>query len=84
MTTRSNLPVVRNPVLELPATHRIQAEVPHATRLLLGGLLRELADDAAQRAERSWRSHKAPMACYWKACAVYARHIARAIERASQ
>lgn len=81
MTTRSNLPVVRNPVLELSATYRIQATVPHATRLLLGGLLRELADDAAQRAEQCWRKHKAPMACYWKACAVYARHIARAIER---
>ena len=37
--------------------------------------------DAAQRAQKSWRTHKAPMALYWKAVSVYARHIARAIPR---
>lgn len=27
--------------------------------------------------EKSWRTHKAPMALYWKCVAVYAGHIAR-------
>jgi hypothetical protein len=35
----------------------------------------------AERAETSWRQRKAPMAAYWKACAVYCGHIRRVINR---
>ncbi len=80
MTARSNRATVRNPVLGLPAMIRLQ-RLPRPAREALAGILRDLATDAAGRAETCWRRHKAPMAAYWKAVAVYARHIARAIER---
>jgi hypothetical protein len=75
---RSRRAEVRNPVLRMAAVQQIR-EFPASYRLALCGLLRELAADAAERANKSWRTHKAPMALYWKAVAVYARHIARAI-----
>jgi hypothetical protein len=69
---------VRNPVLALPATRRLCA-LPETTRTELRALLMEIRRDAADRAERQWRKHKAPMAAYWKAVAVYAGHTARAL-----
>lgn len=78
MTLRSSRPFVRNPLLAMPAMARLQA-LPPAERALIGGILRDLAADATDRAERCWRKHKPPMAAYWKAVAVYARHTARAI-----
>lgn len=75
---RSSRAVVRNPVLALPGMRALQA-LPQATRAPLAAVLDDLAADARQRAELCWRKHKAPMAAYWKAVAVYARHVARAI-----
>jgi hypothetical protein len=69
---------VRNPILALPGLARLQA-LPPASRDALSILLHDLAADARVRAEHSWRRHKAPMAAYWNAVAVYSRHIARAI-----
>ena len=42
-------------------------------------MLIDLRRDALARAEKSWRSHKAPMAAYWKSVAVYAGHLARVL-----
>lgn len=75
---RSSTPVVRNPLLALPSMAKLQALDP-ASREALRGLLMELRADAHRQAERSWRKHKGPMAAYWKAVAVYAGHIARAL-----
>lgn len=75
---RSSLASVRNPVLALPATAALLA-LPADARAALAAVLVDLAADAQVRADVSWRKHKAPMAAYWKACAVYARHIARAV-----
>ncbi|MBN8908213.1 MAG: hypothetical protein BGO51_24325 [Rhodospirillales bacterium 69-11] len=69
---------VRNPILALPAIRSLQT-MPAETRAALTVLLGDLAQDAAARADHAWRRHKAPMAAYWKAVAVYARHTARAI-----
>lgn len=69
---------VHNPVLALSAVRRVHA-LPEPARALLAALLEELADDAGQRAQDCWRRHKAPMAAYWKACAVYARHLSRVV-----
>jgi predicted transcriptional regulator len=69
---------VRNPVLALPSMRRLQSLSPEV-RVLLRAVLREMASDARERAEKCWRTHKAPMAVYWKAVAVYAGHIARAL-----
>lgn len=67
---------VRNPILALPAAQRILV-LPAPERALLAALLQELAIESAARAQEAWRRHKAPMAAYWKACSVYARHLAR-------
>ena len=75
---RSTRAEVRNPVLALPAARRLR-DAPAPARALLAGLLDDLAADARQRAEACWRKHKAPMAAYWKAVAVYAKHLARAL-----
>lgn len=78
---RSSRRDVRNPVLALPAAERI-TRLPWKTRAVLAELLVDLADDARERAQECWRRHKAPMAAYWKAVSVYARHIARVLRHA--
>lgn len=67
-----------NPVLALPALREIAA-LPSEHRAAIAALLVDLGRDAKRRAEQSWRQNKGPMAAYWKAVGVYARHIARAI-----
>lgn len=70
-----NAQVIRNPLTALPAASRVAA-LPAEARQALEELLREFSADARVRAEHCWRNHKAPMAAYWKAFAVYARHAA--------
>ena len=77
MPDRSVDRTVRNPVLALPAALAL-AELPWESRKVLRRLLGELGRDARARAEKSWATSKAPMAAYWRAVAVYARH-ARAV-----
>lgn len=72
---------VRNPVLALPGFRRLRA-LPPGTRLVLASILDEIAADARARADQCWKKHKAPMAAYWKAVAVYAGHISRGLKRA--
>jgi len=72
---------VRNPVLLLPAAQGILA-LPVESRRPLGILLRQLADQANNQAQASWRSNKGIMAAYWKAVSVYAKHLARVIDPA--
>lgn len=69
---------VRNPVLALRAVARLRALPPEA-REALRDALRELAADASDRAEKCWRKSKGPMAAYWKAASVYAKHFGRAL-----
>lgn len=78
MSERSSRAEVRNPILTLPSVARLRALSPDA-RLALQDILLDIQSDARQRAERSWRSRKPPVAAYWAACGVYAGHIARAI-----
>jgi hypothetical protein len=73
---------VRNPVLLLPAAKMILA-LPVETRRPLGILLRQLAEQAHDQANASWKSNKGIMAAYWKAVSVYAKHLARVIDPAS-
>lgn len=54
-------------------------DLPSDARLALVALLNELAADAAARAEKSWRANKGPMAAYWKAVSVYAKHLRAAV-----
>lgn len=74
--SRSSKPDVRNPLLALPAAQAMLALPPEA-RLALKLLLKDLSKDCRKRAIKAWESHKAPMATYWKAQAVYANHAQR-------
>ncbi len=76
MAGRSNRQDVRNPLLRLPAAAGIAALPPEA-KTALRILLLDLHRDAAARAQHCWRKNKAPMAAYWKAVSVYAKHAAR-------
>ncbi|MGH9455865.1 MAG: hypothetical protein ACRD2O_18055 [Terriglobia bacterium] len=67
--------IVRNPVLTLPCT-RQALDLSAESKAFLRALLRELSREAGTRAEMSWKKGKAPIAAYWKAVAVYARHAA--------
>jgi hypothetical protein len=78
VNTRSSRREVRNPMLALPAMQAVLA-LPPDQRLVLARLCEGIADDARARAEKCWRTHKAPMAAYWKAVAVYSGHLRRAI-----
>jgi hypothetical protein len=73
---RSSLASVRNPLTALPVAQRIAAAPPEV-RELWRALCLELRDDARDRAAKAWRTHKAPMACYWKVVGVLAGHAAR-------
>jgi hypothetical protein len=79
MTERSLRSDVRNPILALPGSARL-AELPPEARVALRDILNDIALDSRARADKCWRTHKAPMAAYWKACSVYAGHIRRAIK----
>lgn len=71
---------VRNPVLLLPSARRL-AELDPEARSVLRAVLFDMYVDATARAEKAWRLSKGPMALYWKAVAVYARHLAHAVPR---
>jgi hypothetical protein len=76
---RSARPDVRNPLLSLPAAAKLAALPPDA-RAALAAVLLELRDDCRLRADKCWKTHKAPMAAYWKAVAVYANHTRRILK----
>lgn len=70
--------LVHNPVLALPSIAKLR-ELPEEVRMEFRNVLEELRQDAAKRADQAWKRHKGPMAVYWRAVAVYARHIRRAL-----
>lgn len=73
---RSISAIVRNPVLALPAAKRL-LDLPKDQREIIAAIFRDLSLDARERAEKSWRKNKGPMAAYWKACGAYATHLSR-------
>lgn len=77
---RSNRAEVRNPVLALPAFKAVH-DLPDPVKLALAALLDNLSMDADAKAESSWLKKKGPMAAYWKAVAVYSKHVARSIRK---
>lgn len=76
--TRSSLATVRNPITSLESFERL-ATLPPEAREALRAILGDMATDARARADKCWRTHKAPMATYWKGVSVYAGHIRRAL-----
>ncbi len=77
---RSNQAQVRNPVLSLPAMEQIEA-LPSEAKAALAAVMKDIAADARERAQKSWKKNKGPMAAYWKAVGAYAEHIRRAVRR---
>lgn len=75
---RSTRREVRNPVLALPAAQKIIA-LDAPWRADLRQLFLELRDDCRARADKCWRTHKGPMALYWKTTGVICNHIARVL-----
>lgn len=75
---RSASAQVRNPLLCLPVIEEFR-QLPDLLKNLLRRLLCELSLQARARAKQCWTKRKAPMACYWWAVSVYARHLARAL-----
>ena len=80
---RSNRPEVRNPVLGLPSAGRLTG-LPQEARAALAEVLGDLAKDASERAEKSWRQRKGPMAIYWRGVSVYAGHLKRALAKGAK
>ena len=68
----------RNPMLALPGVQRLAELDPHQREILVQ-ILSDIRHDARARAELSWKRHKGPMACYWRALSTYAGHLARAV-----
>lgn len=81
--SRSNSADVRNPMLALPGVQEAINSIPPDSRLALRKVLLALRADAQAKAAKSWKTHKAPMALYWKCVAVYAGHIARLLRSAA-
>jgi hypothetical protein len=79
-TQRSAKPEVRNPLLGLPSAARA-ADMPREAREWLLIFLQDIRFDAQKKAQKSWASHKAPQALYWKIVAVYAGHIAKVLRK---
>ncbi|CAA9582528.1 hypothetical protein AVDCRST_MAG81-3154 [uncultured Synechococcales cyanobacterium] len=71
-----NPATVHNPLLKLPVSQKLK-DLPSEAKECLRNLLVELSSDARARAEHAWCNGKAPMAAYWKAVSVYAKHTAR-------
>ena len=77
---RSERADVRNPLLQLEEVADLR-RLPAETRSAMSLAFRAIQRDARARADKCWRTHKAPMAVYWKAVGVYAGHLARVLDR---
>lgn len=68
-----------NPLLSLPAVAQLCA-LPPESQAAIRALLKDISADSRKRAEKCWRTHKGPMALYWKCLAVYANHASRLLK----
>ncbi len=81
MIRRSNSTAVRNPIAADAEVATIISTLSSAERVALAGVLGALSKRWRSQAEKSWRTHKPPMAAYWKQNAVNARHLALALRK---
>lgn len=77
---RSNSKEVRNPMLTIPEVQAFAELPPDAAQALRNALV-GASKVFRVRANEAWKRHKAPIAAYWKASAVNARHLANAIPK---
>lgn len=74
--SRSIRPEVRNWLLTLPEA-KLVADLPPEAKQAWIAVCLGIRRAAKVRAEKLWRSHKAPMATYWYVVGVLAGHAAR-------
>lgn len=79
MTAARDKRLVANPLLALPGVVRAMDQLDDAQRSALAQSLLFIRADCQAKAQHAWEKHKAPMAAYWKACGVYAGHLARVL-----
>jgi hypothetical protein len=68
---------VRNPLLQLGDDLAPLLALPEESRAALRTALKAMSADHQAKAQKAWRTHKAPMALYHKCLAVYTGHAAR-------
>lgn len=73
--------IVANPIFGLPSASALLSRLTSSESRALATTLEELRADCRERAEESWRRNKGPIAAYWKACGVYAGHIAKVLKK---
>jgi hypothetical protein len=66
-------------ILKTSWAKRFEALSPESKQALKEAL-NDLRADALNRANHSWKKHKAPMALYWKVVGVYSGHLAKSIK----
>lgn len=74
--SRSNQPEVRNPLLAVPGVAEEVAALTPEARAAFRRIAMACSRAWSAKGEQCWRSHKPPMAAYWKRNAVWARHFA--------
>lgn len=76
---RDTLAETRNPLLKLPSVRKL-IEMPEDSKAVMRQLCLELSREANEQAQYCWKKYKAPMAAYWKAVSVWAKHFARLLK----
>ncbi len=83
MSVRSTSAQVRNPIAADSEVAKIIAAMSPEGRESLRKILKALSASWRSKADKAWRTHKPPMAAYWKAGAVNARHLSVALKSAA-
>jgi hypothetical protein len=67
-------------MLRLPSVKAAIAEMTSDDRERWRRILLAIRDDARILADKCWKTHKPPMAAYWKALSVVTNHLARILK----
>ena len=73
---RSIRPDVRNPLLKFPSAADLQ-KLPPEARAAIRALCLEASKAWRAHSDECWKKNKPPIAAYWRAWSVNARHLAR-------
>ncbi|WP_137917207.1 hypothetical protein [Hydrogenophaga sp. 2FB] len=82
-TPRSSKPDVRNPLLAIPEVQEEFARLTPESRRALENALRALSRVFHKKGDEAWAKRKPPIAAYWRASGVNARHLALAARATS-
>lgn len=83
-TPRSSRPEVRNPLLAIPEVQAEFASLSPEARKALENMLRAMSKVFHKKGDEAWARRKPPLASYYRANGVNARHLALAARAASK